>query len=165
MTISAAERKQEKEDLLKSLVVRLGDQMFTDERFREADFPAVSPTTWHSLYEKEELRRDRERGTNCFWLTPKGWKSGLELTQRIKDPELIERLSRICEAAKRHVKGRRDGALVYGPELATEANVPLGWMANAIRSELIEEVFNQVGISFAEGMYVRIPIDVGFKLE
>lgn len=48
-------------------------------------------------------------------------------------------------------------------DLAENAGVPLDWMINVINAQLIEYIFNKKGVRFAEGMFVRIPLDKGLE--
>jgi hypothetical protein len=163
MTISAEARRKQEEELIAKLTNLLGDEVLIGMLFHESSFPDILNTTWYSLYNRGILDHSKERGTDGFYLTPRGWLIGLDLTGRINESEFLDRVGRLCAAVKKHVKDRREDALVYARDLEAEANLPFGWLANMISANVIEERFGRTGPHWAKGLFIQIPVDVGIK--
>jgi hypothetical protein len=106
-----------------------------------------------------------QSGVQSFTMTPSGWISALESTGQINHPVFVDRLSRVCKAAKAEIgKDRSEFAICPLGRLAGAADAPENWIANAIESKLIERKFKQVGIRWSEERgSVFIPQDVGLK--
>src|SRR5437879_699362 len=72
-----------------------------------------------------------------------GWLRAMLLSGTVDTPECRDRCTRLAQAMKAVVKGRDshyDG-LTTENEIAAVANLPIGWVFNAIKSRLLGVVF------------------------
>jgi len=124
---------------------------------------SVLRTTWEEL-----LREGYVEAVGARWrLTAKGWLLAIEATDVSTSPTYRERLGRLLAVMKRHVKGRRDSAIVELRMLAKESNEPEGWIFNVIDSRASSATgLGRTGARWygnERGRLVEIPVD--FNLE
>jgi hypothetical protein len=99
--------------------------------------------------------------------TAAGWLAALEACGASGTEEYQERLGRILAAMKRHVKGRREPAVVELRQLASESREPEGLIFNVIDSGASTSTRSErTGATWyrnERGRLVEIPVD--FNLE
>jgi hypothetical protein len=76
-------------------------------------------------------------------LTGFGWITGLRLSGRLQSAEVRLRAQTVARALKARVKGRHGlhDELVDVRELAQELPLPVGWLWNAMDTDLLQKVF------------------------
>jgi hypothetical protein len=84
-----------------------------DTNLFDAELPPFAETVLRTTWE-ELLREGYVEAVGARWrLTAKGWLLAIEATTDVsKSPTYRERLGRLLAVMKRHVKGRRDSAIV-----------------------------------------------------
>lgn len=124
------------------------------------NFKSFVPTTWREL-EDQGLIEDRgERPGPSFRLTAHGWLTGLEWSGALKEDGIRDRAIAIRQALKAQVKGREQhyGSGIDVRALAEEVNVPVGWMWNAMQSNLLQKLFpNDLMNATMDRLMIRIP--------
>lgn len=146
MSVSDADRRQDKERTLCRMLALVGDQYFVQVSVRPSakELEDTLPTTWRELLD-DGLIDDKfsTMGSPAFRLTAGGWLRAMLLSRTVDTSDCRERCVRLAQALKSVVKGRDahyDG-LTTEQEIAAAANLPVGWVFNAIKSRLLGVVF------------------------
>jgi hypothetical protein len=169
MTVSRDDRLENRALALELLLKFAGDQAVWCMDFLDPDevpeLKAVYPTTWKELDESGYVKRFGGLNYTLYQLTPLGWLRGLQITGQDQSPEFKERLGRLAAVLKISVKGRHEEAWVDLETVAKEANLPVGWVSNAVEAGAIEECFNRQGAHLDDSQTVAIvPIDFGLEM-
>ena len=165
MTLATHIRLENHKAALRLMMQELADRALDTSLFNTSQPPFdahVLPTTWSELARHglvETVRSPQYR------LTARGWLAGLEVTGESHSPEYSKRIARLLAAIKRHVKGRKDSAIVSLQQLAVESGEPEGWIFNIIdsRSSGTAQRTEARWYGGHTGRLVEIPVD--FNLE
>jgi hypothetical protein len=146
MSVSDADRRQDKQRTLCLMLALLGDRSVSEVAAEPSDdaFEGVLYTTWRELLD-DGLIDDKLSafGKPAFRLTSAGWLRAMLVSGAVDSADCRDRCVRLARALKAIVKGRNthhDG-LTSEQEIATAAKLPTGWVSNAIRSRLLGVVF------------------------
>jgi hypothetical protein len=146
MSVSDDARREDKKRTLVTMFREVGDNRAWQVHF-EAGEPSVVQTlqtTWRELLD-ERLIDDKpsSMGQVRYRLTYYGWLRALIVSGEVDTPEVRERCARLAQALKRVVKGRKShyDEFTSVNAIAADANVPEGWVVNAIESKLLGVVF------------------------
>ena len=149
MSMSDDARREDKKRTLVLMLRAVGDQYRAWQVDFNAGEPAVADTlqtTWRELLD-ERLIDDKHSvmGQARYHLTAAGWLRALIISGDADTPETIDRCSRLAKALKRAVKGRKSHYDVFASvdAVAADANLPEGWVYNAITSKLLSVVFRK----------------------
>jgi len=146
MSVSDADRRQDKQRTLCRMLALVGDDYLIQAVVKPADteFEDVLPTTWRELLDNGLIDdKFSSMGSPAFRLTAAGWLRAMLLSGTADTPECRERCTRLARALKSVVKGRDshyDG-LTTEHSIAAAAELPVGWVFNAIKSRLLGVVF------------------------
>jgi hypothetical protein len=146
MSKSDAERRENKRAALCLMAEQLGDRPIWDYRASEADplFRYVFPTTWRELLDDGLIDDKRSTmGGAVFRLTAHGWIRALTISGAVDLPDTRARCTRLAQALKAVVKGRKShyDEFTSIDAIATSADLPAGWVFNAVKSRLLGIVF------------------------
>jgi hypothetical protein len=146
MSVSDADRRQDKQRTLCSLLALVGDRHIFEVAAEPSDetFKRTLPTTWRELLD-DGLIDDKLStfGGPAFRLTPAGWLRAMLVSGTVDTADCVDRCTRLAGALKSIIKGRNthhDG-LTSDHEIAAAAQLPVGWVFNAIKSRLLGVVF------------------------
>lgn len=146
MSVSDVQRREDKRRTLCLIREQLGDRFVWQHGVEPSDpgFTDVLQTTWRELLD-DGLVDDKlcSMSRSVFRLTSYGWLRAVMLSGEIDSIETRERSANLARALKAIVKGRPshyDG-FVSVERLATNAELPAGWVFNAIKSGLLSVVF------------------------
>ena len=123
MSIAKQDREENHKTALQLMLQTLGDGAIDTTLFQTDNAPFagnVLRTTWEELVTQGCVAEVAGR----YRLTPKGWLAALEACGASGTKQFQERLGRILAAMKRHVKGRRDPAVIELQQLAAESGEP-----------------------------------------
>jgi hypothetical protein len=142
MSLSNEERKDQIRRLLIQLVDAVGDDKYFLEVMVEPSEDAYAhfvTTTWTQLAAKGYLHDEG----GAYELTPRGWLKGMELSGRLASAPIRDRATALAKALKASVKGRENhyDELVDDHAIAAETGIPIGWIENALYSNLLNAVF------------------------
>jgi hypothetical protein len=146
MSVSDAERRQDQKRTLCRMLDLVADHCFIQVAAEPTDkgFEDVLPTTWRELLDDGLIDDEFSSfGNPAYRLTAAGWLRALLLSGTADTPDCRERCTRLARALKSVVKGRDshyDG-LTTEDEVAVAADLPTGWVFNAIKSRLLGVVF------------------------
>jgi hypothetical protein len=131
---------------LRRLLTAVGDRYVIEMAIEPTDngFEDVLSTTWRELLD-DGLIDDKfsAMGRPAFRLTAAGWLRAMLLSGTVDTPDCRDRCIRLARALKSVVKGREshyDG-LTTEDAVAAAADLPVGWVFNAIKSRLLGVVF------------------------
>lgn len=97
-----------------------------------------------------------------YMLTPSGFREGLRISG---DQSFKKQLGRLQAAAKIHVEGRNQEAVVSLEELQRDSGLSEGFVFNAIESDLTGHFLKAHGPAWHQaGVTVRIPLDLGLPV-
>ena len=146
MSHSDEKRRADKQRTLCLMADRLGE-MAVDTYGAEPIDPGLTDTfqtTWRELID-DALIDDSASGFQrpIFRLTALGWLRALIWSGKVDDPETRKRCTKLAQALKAVVKGRKShyDEFVSVDEVAQNANLPPGWVFNAVKSDLLSVVF------------------------
>lgn len=146
MSVSDADRRQDRERTLCAMLAVLGDRYLVEVAVEPSDtgFEDVLTTTWRELLD-DGLIDDKfsTLGGAAFRLTAAGWLRAMLLSGTVDTPECRDRCARLARALKAVVKGRPshyDG-LTTEHAVAAAADLPIGWVFNAVKARLLGVVF------------------------
>jgi hypothetical protein len=146
MSISEAERREDKRRTLGLMLGQLGDLAVYQLGVEPTDpgFTDVLPTTWRELLDDVLIDDDRTTFNRpVYRLTRHGWLEALSLSGKLKSDATRERCTRLVQALKDIVKGRNSAFDEYVAieAVASNTGLPWGWIFNAINSRLLNAVF------------------------
>jgi hypothetical protein len=166
MTMAKEKRAANHRKTFELMVAELGDGAIDTTLFDAGEPPfreAVLRTTWEELLREGYIEAVE---TRCR-LTAKGWLLAMEATDVSTSASYRERLGRLLGVMKRHVKGRKDSAIVELRKLARESGEPEGWIFNVVDSRASSAIGSaRTGARWYgsdRGRLVEIPVD--FNLE
>lgn len=162
MRLSTEKRLQNVNCLLRLLMEDVGSRWIRmalvnpqAEKYR-----SVRETTWEDL-RSLHLTQDAKGG---LLLTGQGWEAGLRAIGK-DAAHTRARVQRIYRALKSAVERRSDPA-TFSPvkigEVARQAAMPAGFVANAIDAGLLESWLNRRGATWApgsDGRMILVPVD------
>jgi hypothetical protein len=124
----------------------LGDRCFVEVAVEPSDpgFDNALTTTWRELLDDGLIDDEfSTHGGPAFRLTPAGWLRALLISGTADTPECRDRCARLARALKSVIKGRAShyDEFTSEDEIAEVANLPVGWVFNAVRSRLLTVVF------------------------
>ena len=162
MPIDPKRRVTDLAQALTLMVERLGDDQLMAFSPTDPGFESLAPTTWYELLDSALIENRGEKPGPSFRLTPGGWLMGLRLNGALEQPHVRERAITIRRALKARVKGRHDiyGARVDVRAFAEEIGLPVGWVWNAMRANLLQALFpnHQMNATFDQHqLMIRIP--------
>jgi hypothetical protein len=146
MSVSDADRRQDRERTLRGMLAAVGDRYLVEVAVEPTDagFENALPTTWRELLD-DGLIDDKfsSMGSPAFRLTAAGWLRAMLVSGNADTAECRERSTRLARALKSFVKGRGShyDELTTEHEVAAAADLPVGWVFNAIKSRLLGVVF------------------------
>jgi hypothetical protein len=143
MPIDPKRRASDRARALILMLEKQGDEQRIAVRPSDTDFEALAPTTWRELVDEGLIEDRGEKPGPTFRLTPYGWLAGHKLSGALNRQDIRDRAVAIRRALKARVKGRREhhGARVAVREFAREVGLPVGWVWNAIRANLLQAMF------------------------
>ncbi len=159
MTLSERDRRANLETALSLMMKEVGDKAINVTLFdpKAATFQAIYNTTWKDLEHKRWVERHHEK----YRLTGDGWLRGLQRPYT----QLTERLRQLAGTLKHYMKGRSSDKIVALSQVAQDANLPEGWVFNAIETNLLVELsmkYRESGPYWSDrGRLVVIPLDFG----
>jgi hypothetical protein len=110
----------------------------------DAGFDNVFQTTWRELLD-DGLIDDKMSsfGHPAFRLTPAGWLRAMTVSGAVDSGDVRARCTRLARTLKSVVKGRQShyDEFVSVDSIAADAQIPEGWVFNAIKSRLLGVVF------------------------
>lgn len=167
MTIAKGDREENHRDAFGLMMRELGDRAIDTTLFDSYQPPfsgTILRTTWEELVRAECVGRI---GVSQYRLTAKGWLVGLELSGISQSQGYMERVGGLLATMKRHVKGRKDSAIIELHQLALECGEPEGWLFNVIDSRASSSMGSgRTGARWfraESGRLVEIPVD--FNME
>src|SRR5712692_1204147 len=167
MTISKRSQKQDMASAFQLLVdqflsCKIGDASFSPD---EEPFSKCRNTTWQSMSRGGWLTETQTSGRPHYMLTPSGFREGLRQIPISGDQSPKERLGRLQAAAKIHVEGRNQGAVVSFKDLQKDSGLPEEFAFNAIDCDLVGHFLKAHGPAWLQpGVTVRIPLDLGLPI-
>ncbi len=145
MPINEDRRAADLKSALTLMVEAQGDEplhgvMFSPSQSR---FQGLASTTWRELLDDGLIEDRGEKPGPTFRLTARGWLAGLKCSGALERPDIRERAIRMRRDLKARVKGRQDvyGACVDVRDFAEEIGLPIGWVWNAMRANLLQALF------------------------
>jgi len=145
MSVSDSTRREDKKRTLIAMLREVGDHRAWQVHFAAGiDLPDTLQTTWRELLD-ERLISDKPSvmGQPRYSLTYAGWLRALIISGEVDEAKTKERCSRLAQTLKRTVKGRTSHYDEFASvdSVAADANLPEGWVVNAISSRLLGVVF------------------------
>jgi hypothetical protein len=146
MSVSDDQRREDKRRTLCTILQQLGDRHFSAYGVEPTDpeFADVLQTTWRELMDDGLLDdKHSSMGHPVFRLTSHGWLRAMALSGQLDSVEVRDRCRRLARALKSVVKGRSShyDEFVDVDTIAAAAELPPGWVFNAIKSKLLGVVF------------------------
>ena len=144
----------------------LGNQAIDTTLFDICEAPfadSILRTTWEDLARGGHV--DRVGGSH-YRLTARGWLAALEFSGEARSEAYQERIGTVLGAMKRHVKGRRESAVVALKNLSSEAGEPEGLIFNIVESRASVIGDSRRGATWfanERGRLIEIPLD--FNME
>lgn len=169
------DEKRRSDDLARALTLMVeaqGDAPLNEMAFdpSQARFQELIPTTWSELCDKGLIEERGEKPGPSFRLTARGWLAGLGRSGALDCREIRDRAIAMRRRLKARVKGRGepDGATVDVRVFAEEVGVPVGWVWNALRANLLQAVFPDdlmnASLDPTHQLAVRIPPTFDMKM-
>ena len=164
MPLPPAERVKNLELAVRLMTEEIGDEPIYMRYFdaHKDPYTAINSTTWRELDDRSLVT---DTGHRTYQLTGRGWLAGIRQLKLITDPQFRDKMSKLSASLKRRVKGRAADDLVDIFTIEREAQVPTGFIYNAIKSHLLEEEFQIKGASFAPDdkneNHLIIPLNYG----
>ena len=143
MTVSSERREADIEKCLLRMADSIGDGYYFEQLFAVKDFDDILPTTWRELEEHGFVQGKHAFGNPQYQLTAHGWIEALRLRAGLDDPELRRRAIVLVQALKTIVDGRDQihDSLADERQLAPSSGLPAGWIHNAMKAGLLQELF------------------------
>ncbi len=149
--------------VLRIMVTAVGDEPIIPCHFHPSDprFSDLLQTTFHELVRQSYIETTGERPP-VYRLTPEGWLEGLRQLGELEGQRIHERATAIVNALKARIKGRHSEEHLDVEALANEIGIPVGWVWNALESNLLERLFPERGFDgVLDGRLIRIPRTFG----
>jgi hypothetical protein len=165
MTVGKEHREENHKTAFRLMLGELGDQAIDTAFFDPEKAPfnrQVLRTTWEELVRQERVAVIG----SLYRLTPRGWLVGLEISGDAQSKSYQERVGRLLAVMKRHVKPRKESAILPLQQLANESGEAGGWIFNIIESRAGSTEDQRTGARWYQGekgRLVEIPVD--FNLE
>ncbi|MBA3231776.1 MAG: hypothetical protein H0T05_03055 [Acidobacteria bacterium] len=146
MSVSDAARREDQKRTLITMFRTVGDHRAWQVYFHagEPEIAETLQTTWRELID-QGLVTDKQSvmGRARYSLTYAGWLRAFIISGDIDTPEVRDRCSRLAKALKSVVKGRQShyDEFATASGIAADADLPEGWVVNAIHSKLLGVVF------------------------
>jgi hypothetical protein len=167
MTISPDKRRAAMVRALAYMLERIGDECVPRFAIPISEGPLANlpDTTWIELTEAGLVQRHRVHNPPVrYEFTHRGWAFAHKLTGALNSDEVQARCQRLVATLKGLVKGRgqHGDVFIHHEKLASQADVPGCWMINAIKSDLLQEVFpsKKMNARWDDGN-VRVPPSFG----
>ncbi len=145
MPIDPKRRASDLATALTLMAQRQGDEPLNGVSFspQQSGFESLASTTWRELLDAGLIEDRREKPGPTFRLTPHGWLTALEISGALQEQAVRERAIAIRRALKARVKGRNAhyDTHVDVRDFAGEIGLPIGWVWNAMRANLLHAVF------------------------
>ena len=165
MTYSIEQRRANVELALITMLDELGDNATDQTSYCASVLPDIYATTWSHLVDRGLLSARWITPENYYHLTPAGWLQALRVSGRFNAAQLSEQAGRVMARLKDCVKGRHDPDMVDVETIARAANVPAGWVINAVDSHLLLHLFKRKDADWElRPIVVLVPIDFGQEL-
>ena len=128
--------------VLRIIVTAVGDEPIIPCHFQPSDprFSDLLQTTFHELVRQSYIETTGERPP-VYRLTPEGWLEGLRQLGELEGQRIHERAIAIVNALTARIKGRHSEEHFDVEALANEIGMPVGWVWNALASNLLERLF------------------------
>jgi len=146
MSLSDATRREDKKRTLINMLREVADHQVWQAYFsaEHAEVAETLQTTWRELLD-ERLVTDKPSvmGQARYSLTHAGWLRAVIISGDVDTSAIRDRCSRLAKALKRAVKGRKShyDEFVSVDAVASDQDLPAGWIVNAIQSRLLGVVF------------------------
>jgi len=167
MTISAAVRGEDAQRALLLLLERVGDRGIDEEdaNIEDPPFNELLKTTWATLERRGYVKDIGQYGPKHYQLTEEGWLKALALSDQPETPEFTRRVQVLLQALKRAVDERSGDGLLDVREIASNTGLPLGWVWNGARAQLLDFLYPGRGyaLEMLDGVTVRVPADFGHE--
>ena len=144
MTISQKTRRKDKCHALVSMLDELADDRY-DEHFVEIQkgrFKAIRPTTWRELQTEKFVKAAGLSEEPRYRLTQAGWLRATRERGDLGQEQTRTRAAQLARAVKAKVNRRSHRPAFLAPaELARSAQLPEGWVFNALATQLLSQMF------------------------
>jgi hypothetical protein len=146
MSHSDEARRSDKRRTLIAMLREIGDHRVTHVHFTGTD-PEVKDTfqtTWRELLDDGLIDDSNSvMGQARYRITAAGWLRALMWSGDVDGSAVRERCTRLAQALKRVVKGRKSHYDEFADvgTIAAESGLPDGWIVNAIKARLLGVVF------------------------
>lgn len=164
MPVPADRRADDMQRALSLMAVAVGDEPMNAIVFSpdQPMFEGLLMTTWRELLDAGLIEDRKEKPGPSYRLTPLGWLAGLNARGALETDDVRARAITIRRALKDRVKGRQSHyeAHVDVRLFASEINLPVGWVWNALRANLLSELFPNHMMNATldhQGLLIRIP--------
>lgn len=167
MTISKRIREQDMATAFHLIVNQFHGRKVSDAMFSPdtEPFSRCTKTTWESMSRGGWLTETPTSGRPHYTLTPSGFREGLRRVSISENQSLKEELGRLQAAAKKHVEGRNQEAVVSFEGLQKECGLSEEFVFNAIECDLVGHILKTHGPAWLQhGFSVRIPLDLGLPV-
>lgn len=145
MTLSPASRTAEERELLIAFAREIADGYCLGHFHgpREEAYAKYGTTTWVALAQTFALEPKHSSGGPQYALTPRGWLMAQRFSGQLESAETRARAVTLARAIKALIKGRDShiGALLDERTLSGNTGLPVGWIYNALSSQLLNDVF------------------------
>ena len=160
-------------DLERALILMtdaVADGPLISSRFGRADacFADLLPTTWPELLSDRYIQDRREKPGPLYRLTPSGWARGLDLSGALQTWPTRDRLIALRTMLKGVTNRYQDFPQPIDVRtLAQDLRLPVGWLHNAMRAELLQMAFPDdlmnAELDTGNGVLIHIPPTFGMK--
>ncbi len=158
--------------MTKALLIMLdqldGEAIYTREfEPQENLFRDIYKTTWPELEERYLIKPRHTIGTQRYELTGDGWYKAMELIWDDNKDVLNQWLGMLMKALKDELNARDEDVWVDFEPFVIASGLPLGFVYNAIESNLIEIRLSKKGAHWYEsqpGQTIEIPSRFGLPL-
>lgn len=168
MTISQQTRLDAMGRALEYMLEQIGDEPTTTFHIGVTDAPVADlpNTTWIELSEALMVKRRKIIGGPCaqYEFTEHGWMVAHKVTGAIDTNRVRQRGQTLVAALKGYAKGRGQEGFVELRTLSGETGIPDGWILNAVKSGLLQEMFPTKKMNARwdpRSRWVRIPETFG----
>jgi hypothetical protein len=169
MSHSDEQRLLNMQKALLIMLKELGNEPVWSKEFERDNeiFKDIFPTTWRELEERYLVKSQHTIGSYRYGLTGHGWYTAIQAVWDDNKEMLDEWLGTLMAKLKDTVKGRNENAYVYFDSFANETGLPIGFVYDAIESNLIEYQLSKKGAHWYEGrsgQEIEVPLDFGLSI-